>query len=359
MIIISSVSACESEAMLKITAWPAFRCRNPYNRLLYEALSRYGVAISEFHPLRVLLKGSDILHLHWPDDLLNRRNWGFAACLVIGLLFYLLLLRLRGVRIVWTVHNLRSHEHFHPILERFFWRVFPRLLDGFICLSDSGRRLALKRWPLLRKKASCIAYHGHYKALCRPLLMKSKSRAELHLAGANSVILFFGQARPYKNIESLITAFRKTCERRSALIIAGRAASSRYGKHLKSLVGLDDRIHIELRFLDDKTLRTYIAAADLVALPYERPYNSGAAIMALSCNRPILVPDYPTMLELKRNAGANWVHTYHPPLSPAILNSFLNAKSTVPGVADPDLNLYDWDSIAKVTAEFYLSLLTL
>ena len=46
--------------------------------------------------------------------------------------------RSRGTKIVWTVHNLASHERRYPRLEKWFWRAFLRRLDGFITLSESG-----------------------------------------------------------------------------------------------------------------------------------------------------------------------------------------------------------------------------
>lgn len=339
--------------MFEISAWPAFRCRNRYNRLLYEALRRHGVYTSEFQPLRVLLNGPDLLHLHWPDDLLNRRSWLLAFALVMGLVLYLLLIRLRGVRIVWTVHNLRSHEHYHPKLERCFWRIFPRLIDGYICLSRSARRIALKRWPPLRRKPGGVARHGHYVPLYLNSPTRKESRKLLGIPATSAMFLFFGQVRAYKNIEALIRAFRGFDNERAALVISGRAASLPFGERIKALARPDDRIRVDLRFLDEHVLRTHIAAADLVVLPYGRPYNSGAALMALSCSRPVLVPDYPTMRSLRRDVGADWVHTYRGVLDQAALRQSLDAADAASRGGRPDLSLYDWEEVAEATIALY------
>src|SRR3954466_14166822 len=101
---------------LDVLAWPAFRPENPSQPLLYRELERLGVAVSEFSPLRLLTSPPAILHLHWPEMVVNVPGLPRAAVRGAALLLLAALARLRGTKIVWTVHNLHSHERRHPRL---------------------------------------------------------------------------------------------------------------------------------------------------------------------------------------------------------------------------------------------------
>ena len=66
-------------------------------------------------------------------------------------------------QIIWMMHNLQSHEAFHPSLERWFWRQFIPRIDGAISLSSAGLSLAIKRFPRLKDIPTAVIPHGHYR----------------------------------------------------------------------------------------------------------------------------------------------------------------------------------------------------
>ncbi len=47
-----------------------------------------------------------------------------------------------------------------------------------------------------------------------------------------------------------------------------------------------------------------------MVLPYREMHNSGAALTALSLNRPVLVPDNEVNRELAEEVGPGWVFRY-------------------------------------------------
>ena len=90
-----------------------------YLTLLAAALERAGAQVTHVEPAALWRLGRqrsvDLVHLHWlefiaPSAPGARR--GLARTLVrhARLVAVLVWLRLRGVKIVWTVHNLRPHE---------------------------------------------------------------------------------------------------------------------------------------------------------------------------------------------------------------------------------------------------------
>jgi len=159
-----STIAVATRHPLRVIAWPAFsnRQQNPYNALLYERLAGLGVRVDDFYPQRLLFGRYDIWHLHWPEAILNLPRPWQALPLALIVRFLLRVARARGIKIVWTVHNLRSHEGRYPDAEDKLWRALMRRLDGFIALSDVGRELALRRFPTLRHRPSFVIPHGPY-----------------------------------------------------------------------------------------------------------------------------------------------------------------------------------------------------
>ncbi len=106
---------------MRILALPAFknRAENPYNAALYAALGEMpGVTVSEFSNRRVLIERWDILHIHWPDIPLHRATAPGAALYSLLLISRVAWAKVLGAKIVWTVHNLRSHHMAWPRLEK-------------------------------------------------------------------------------------------------------------------------------------------------------------------------------------------------------------------------------------------------
>src|SRR5699024_10937386 len=72
------------------------------------------------------------LHLHWTHRLVLGSTR--PRSLVKGTRFVceLAALRVRGVRVVWTAHNIVEHERRHPAIELFFGRIAARLYTRLI-----------------------------------------------------------------------------------------------------------------------------------------------------------------------------------------------------------------------------------
>jgi hypothetical protein len=100
-----------------VAAYPIL-AESPYQQLLHRALAARGMRIADAGPLRVsraLVPDMDVVHVHWLEYLLgsnDREPQKPARMLARGvrLLAALTALRARGVRVVWTVHNLTPHD---------------------------------------------------------------------------------------------------------------------------------------------------------------------------------------------------------------------------------------------------------
>jgi len=345
---------------IRVAAWPAFiETGNPYASLLYRQIVDLGINVEEANFLPLFFHPPDILHVHFPDSIMKG---GLVVSSIRTLLFVCLLtyLKLLGTKIVWTVHNLKPHGVSFPKLSRWYWKKFTARLDGLVCLTEGGKISIEKEFPYLSNIPHVVTPHGHYKGHYKDTLTNEEARNKLDLLPNERVLLHFGNMRSYKNVPNLLRAFRKTKNSSTRLIIAGNAPGGAnldvFRHELEDLVDNDDRIDLHVRFIADDEVEKFFKACDLVVLPYNNIQNSGAAILALTFGRPVLVPNIGAMHELQQLCGEKWVYLYEGEISSEILEANLNAL-TKPEGHKKVLKVLGWKDIGIKTISFYRQLL--
>jgi glycosyltransferase involved in cell wall biosynthesis len=173
------------------------------------------------------------------------------------------------------------------------------------------------------------------------------------------VAAFVGQIRPYKNVRALITEFQQLPDADVILLIAGSPLDSRMSGELCDAARDDPRVRLDLRFLSDAEIQLYVSAADMVVLPYREVFNSGSAVLALSLDRPILIPNAVSFAELQTSVGEEWVSMYDGKLTAARLEQAFRWATSSGRAATAPLATMDWDRIADATVEAYTSILKL
>ena len=333
---------------MRVLAWPVDNGSNPYTTLVHQDMGS-NVNVDEWPGN--LLKKYSVWHMHWPDHLLNDRNLLRSIYKTSGMFAAIDYLRLRGTKIVWTMHNLHSHESFHPTLERMFWRRFIPRVDGAISLSAAGLELAIKQYPRLREIPTTIIPHGHYRAEYPPSSVDA--RRALGIPEQAKVFMFFGAVRDYKNVDALVRAFRKVTIPNAFLYVSGVPSSRALAEAIMKEAGQDSRVRVKFEFVKVRDVTTNLSAADLVVLPYREVLNSGSALLALSCNRPILVPDLGAMSELQAHYGDQWVRTFSGPMDQHILEKAMQWAELSRSAVCPVPEEYNWRSIRSNTVQFY------
>lgn len=338
---------------MRILAWPAFRkeAANPHAALLARALIAEGATVEEWTPVAALIRPGDLWHLHHPETVLYRRAWLAAWAETIAFLILFTLARLRGTRMVWAVHDLGSNDRLHPRLEALFWRRFVAGVDGVISLAETGRRDTLIRFPELAQRSVRVIPHGHYADAYPSGASRAVACRHLGLDPDCPVILHFGLIRPYKNVPHLITTFVEMKHPAAQLVVAGRPFDDAIEREVREVAEGAGRLFLNLGWIPEEEMQHYLAAADLVVLPYREVTNSGAIFLALSFSRPVLVPDRGAMAEHLRQFGPDWVRLYSDELTSADLDTALD-WAALPRT-EPDLTGMGWDSIARETLRFY------
>jgi beta-1,4-mannosyltransferase len=340
---------------LRVLAWPGagFRAKNPYTWLLYSHLARLGVEVRDFTPARVLRGGYDLLHIHWPEKaltalpLVGRAGGAGTALALLGAA------RAHGARIVWTAHNARPHEARDTRLERWYWARVVNRVDGVIHPSEAGRSAVEARFPLLARRPHAIVPIGHYRGSYPDQATREQARAGFGIPDDARVLTFVGLLRPYKNVPHLIRTVRTLpLAPPVVLLVAGEPLTRDLAAAIREAAGEDPRVRLALHHVPEQEVQRYFRAADLVVLPFTDITNSASAVLALSFDRPVLVPALGAMAELQSAVGGDWVRTYEGDLTSATLSDAI-AWAGGRGDAAPNLDPLEWPAIARRTLALY------
>ncbi|MGO4784650.1 glycosyltransferase [Cryobacterium sp. W22_MBD10_FK3] len=291
------------------------------------------VEIIDFRWRRALGFGYDVLHVHWPEFII--RDSSKLMALYKQALFLLLILRLAtfGTPSIWTVHNNRPHEE-GTHLERLLFRLWERTVTRRVYMYDCTI-------PPNDRRALCIP-HGDYEPVCG--VLASSDNWEAAISGR---VLLFGVLRPYKGIEGLIDAFSQVGDSSLKLILSGEPISPEYGAELTLRTREVPGVSLSTDRLSDEDLAIAIQTAECIVLPYTHMYNSGAALLALTLKRPIVVPDSPTMRELRAEVGGGWVTIYEGSLNADSLSKAVEASRQCSQQLWPDMSRRGWTSIGE------------
>ena len=338
---------------------------NPYQQELAQALKSHdvrvtlGVGVRQLPILGALkVHGGkpDVLHLHWTHGFVVASSTVMTILKAFRFLIELLIVKLRGIKIVWTVHNLLQHERQHPRLELFFNKILVRLYDQLIVHCSFAGDAVVQTYQLpdrFRAKINVVP-HGHYINSYENNVTRSQARTILGLSGEAVIVLHFGQIRPYKGVFHLIDTFRKVKDLQARLLIAGRPANAAIETELVDLCHGDNRIQSVLEFIPDDKVQTYMNAADIVVLPYTDILTSGSALLALSFGKAIIVPNIGCVTEIVDSLVG---FLYDPDEEGGLLKAIERAlDADLAAMGQHNFNKVkhlDWDEIARKTSCVY------
>lgn len=256
------------------------------------ALARIQKGLEHAAGLRALIKlaaqrEADVVHFQW---------------LMIPLLDRFALAKLRRRHgLVLTVHNAEITAHdtkravgsIGAFLQTLDQRRAVLSFDRFVVHSEK----TIRRLVQLGVDPDAILHLSH-----PPLTLEAPPlQACVPPAGAPRHILFFGNIKPYKGVETLIDAGIRLAEtRRDFLItIAGRAEYSMDA--ILSRVAearAQDVFRFDLEYVSDAKLAAYLVETSLVVFPYREIDGSGALSHAISFEKPIVASNIGGFSEL-------------------------------------------------------------
>jgi len=350
---------------------------NPYQSLLKDHLFKeMGILVKPFNndfidkhgfilgilffPFRLLyfrLRGFNILHLHWITAfMIQFKNKYFHFPSLIYIIYFLIILKILNYKIVWTIHNLKSHDG-KFVYDKLAGILISKLVNAKIIHSNNNYE-EMKKIGYNTKNTYVIP-HGNYISVYENTISRQTARHILKISNENYVLLFFGRVEKYKGIENLIEEFINLFLPNSNLLIVGYCSDKSYQDTL--LKYKKDNIYFNFSYIEDEKVQIYFNAADVAAYPFTYITTSGSAILSLSFGKAVIAPLLGNIVDLPKNIGFFYPINDEKGLREAIMQSAIH-KSKLPLMGKDAYNYaksISWEKIAGETCNVYKKVLKL
>lgn len=288
---------------MKIIFYPPQSSSNDYINLIVSSLEKEAEVVNKkWHSDIQLVVGSlltvlrykrVVLHFNWIEDNATDESLnGRLKCYL--LLIFMRLFHLIGGKLFWTMHNVKSHNATSDYQPNFIYKML-RNIDGVVIHSKQTIDILKNIYHYNEKKILYVP-HGNFCKVMDPYIsMPSEYSDSIHY-------LYFGSISEYKGVTKLIEAYRLFSNNRNTkLLICGKVNKEALKEKIVSLSVTLDSVSLDLSFIDNKKLGEYISWSDVIVLPYEKEsmQNSGSAIMAFSCGKPVIIPEFGYINEIK------------------------------------------------------------
>ncbi len=355
-----SPARVEARQKLSVVFVPYWGAANPYQDALAQQIAALGAEVQKISSLRTMFRRGvfltcrpDVVHLHWLP-LVAWREMRALRCLVF--LIRLVMLRMRGIPLIWTVHNLVPHESRHPRLDWLLARTVARLSNGMIVHGQSAKQQAVDTWGLHDASRFAVVPHGNYTDNYPNTVSRAAARKSLAIDDSKLVFLFLGAVRPYKGILELIEAFRQLPADRTMLFIAGQPLNDDFSEKIKAAVAELENVRFHPGFVAEDQVQVYMNAADVAVLPYQHVLSSGAALLVMSFGRPCVAPAVGCLADVLDPSGA---FLYDPACETGLLANMRQAVEAKDRLAEmgehnrQKVSQWTWEKAARATLALY------
>lgn len=210
-------------------------------------------------------------------DLIHAQWWSYPLAVPYVAVFAVG--KARGKRVLLTVHNVEPHEQTR--VTTFLNAAVYRFADEYVVHSDRNRDQLTDGRPISPADVHVIPHPTIGPE--RRGVTEADALSRLGLDPDADVVLFFGNVREYKGLDSLVEMVAALRETRAVeLVVAGKSWVD--WSDYEALVadrGLTDHVHRFPGYIPEADLEYFFTAADVVALPYEYfDAQSGVAELA-------------------------------------------------------------------------------
>lgn len=244
-------------------------------------VSRYYVRLLRY----VFHSTSSVFHIQWDNSFFL-----FDRTLL------LLLYRVRGKKILYTVHNVDRQLRDANRSSFLNWcSLFCAYhLAQKLIVHTEGMREELCRRFFVQEKKIAVIPHGINVRVSPSAISVDEARRKLNIPLNSKVLLFFGLIDRYKGVDIAIDACGRCLPDDSSLflLIAGKPKlSDGYIDELRQRAAEilpAEQYRFDARFISPEETELYFTAADCVLLPYRRIFQSGVLFLAYRFGVPVL-----------------------------------------------------------------------
>lgn len=336
--------------------------RNPYQQLLTKHLEQVGVEVENFNHNSIIFLTAevldwkpDIIHFHTLYPFFLSSNRFTFLCKFFTFFSQVLILKLMGVKMIWTVHDLKNHENIQVQSERIFNIFFARCADAIITHCEIAKREVVKSFRFKKDFKILVIPHANYIGCYENTINRLEAQTKLGIKDPKLILLFLGLIRSYKGVPELIDAFKQLESEGVYLVIAGKAPNELAEQIRQTIIGYDN-IKFIPGFVADDQIQVYMNACDVVVLPYRDILTSGSLILAMSFGRACIAPRKGCIKEVLDDGGG---FLYEPDdeegLNSAIAMA-LQKKSDLLRMGEHNRQMieeWNWERIAQMTFKVY------
>jgi glycosyltransferase involved in cell wall biosynthesis len=272
--------------------------------------------------------------------------------------WFLRAMRVLGIRIVYTVHNVLPQDDGLRYREKY--RETYHLAAHLICHDPKAQMRLIEEFEIDPKRISVIP-HG-------PLLggastqRGNRRRAALGLSRDECLVLWQGIVKPYKGLSFLLDSWKSVHERgvkaRLAIVGTGDARVTDSIRQQAKSAGLTSSVHLDFRFVSVEELADYYEAADVLVYPYREITTSGALMTGMRYGKATVATRHPVFCELLRDEDNALMVEYGDVNGFAgklirLIQSEALRRTLGKRLLSSAMNYPQWGAIAEQTAECY------
>ncbi|WP_009632910.1 glycosyltransferase family 4 protein [Synechocystis sp. PCC 7509] len=335
---------------------------NPYQKLLVEHLAKMGVEIEElncptiFLPRLLKHKKPNFVHFHSLHSFFLTSSRLKSLVKLVVFLGQVFALRLIGTKIIWTVHDLKSHSSQYLKIDRFGTTLFMMLTHKIITHYEVAKREVITTLGLKNEDKIFVIPHGNYIDYYENKIDRIEARRALSIPSSSLMFLFLGRIEGYKGVVEMIDAFKQLNNKEAQLVIAGKIETKELENLLKQKIAGEDNIQLISGFVPDKQIQVYMNACDVVEFPYLDILTSGAVLLAMSFGRACIAPRMSCFTEVLDESGAFF---YNPDIADGLLQAMdcaIQRQSEVLNMGEHNRQIveqWSWNYVANKTLQVY------
>tara|TARA_R110002096_G_scaffold28203_4_gene85623 strand:- start:7624 stop:8631 length:1008 start_codon:yes stop_codon:yes gene_type:complete len=239
-----------------------------------------------------------VFHYHWLEFQDIKSLMGMPWKLI-----WILLYKLVGGKLIWTIHNEEPHDQKFLSMHLFLHKTMARLANAIhVHCATAGKTMSAKLGVSLTKFH--VIPHPSFPAKSIPRkesIETLNTSFGLDLEPSKPLALIFGQISHYKQIEEILVDFRDDDSIQFLIVGTVKKGNEELGESLRRLASEYSHIHLIDTFIKDSHLPFIFNASDVCLFNYKRLLTSGGVHMALSYNIDIIAPKLGCIAELESN----------------------------------------------------------
>lgn len=292
---------------------------NPFIRELSDSISLHNKRIDCLLEPELFWKDPDdthvdILHVHWPEDLMGWTTFNGGELQKLKKHF---LKWKNKVPIVLTVHNIISHKG--NKLKNDLYKYIYKNVEHFVHMGQASIALLKQTYSLPQKTTHTVIPHLMYASYQTDMEQK-KARKYLDIYADDFVVLAFGSIRNKQEKKLLLKMFKHLNQENKKLVVTRPVFSKFFLSRLIEHYIYDPEKRIEVfdKKISSQEVPYFFGSADIVFIQRVDSLNSGNLILGYCFQKVVVGPDVGVIGEILRKTG-------NPTFNPSDINTVVQA----------------------------------